>query len=399
MKKDRLIHTPEGVRDLYNGECVRKKELKSRMRKVMTGFGYQEIETPSFEYFDIFNTDKGSLSSSQMFKFIDREGNTLVLRPDITPSIARAVSKYFAAEPMSMRFSYDGSVFINNSRLQGRLSEFTQMGAELIGDDSIEADAELIVMAVSMLLASGLKDFQIDIGHVGFFNGLIEEAGMDEEKTNTIRELIENKNDFAVRKLTDNLALIELPKLFGSKDILKEAKRLTSNMQALSAITRLERLYDIIETYGVSDYVSFDLGMLTEYEYYTGMIFRGYTYGTGDAVVTGGRYDALLKTYGKDAPAVGFAVYVDDLLTAMTRQKKCPEPENRRAMLLYHSYQLNCAIEKINELRAAGEEISLIRINEKMILDDYMAYAKRFHIRTVYYFTTDGDLKQAEVLA
>ncbi len=399
MKKERLIHTPEGVRDLYNGECAHKNELKSRMRKVISGFGYQEIETPSFEYFDIFNNDKGSLSSSQMFKFFDREGNTLVLRPDITPSIARAVSKYFAAEPMSMRFSYDGSVYINHSRLQGRLSEFTQMGAELIGDDSIEADAELIVMAVSMLLASGLKDFQIDIGHVGFFNGLIEEAGMDDEKTNTIRELIENKNDFAVRKLTDNLALIQLPKLFGSKAILTEAKRLTSNMQALSAITRLERLYDILEVYGVSDYVSFDLGMLTEYEYYTGMIFRGYTYGTGDAVVTGGRYDALLKTYGKDAPAVGFAVYVDDLLTAMTRQKKCPEPENKRTMLLYHSYQLYQAIEKINALREAGEVVSMMRFNEKLTLADYAAYAKRFNIRTIYYYTTDGELKQSEVMA
>lgn len=399
MKKERLIHTPEGVRDLYNSECARKKELKNRMRKVMAGFGYQDIETPSYEYFDIFNNDKGSLSSSQMFKFFDREGNTLVLRPDITPSIARAVSKYFADEPMAMRFSYNGSVFINNSRLQGRLSEYTQMGAEFIGDDSIEADAEMIVMAVSMLRACGLTDFQIDIGHVGFFNGLIEEAGMDEEKTDTIRDLIENKNDFAVRKLTDNLALIQLPKLFGSKDILTEAKRLTSNMQALSAITRLERLYDIIDAYGLSDYVSFDLGMLTEYEYYTGMIFRGYTYGTGDAVVAGGRYDALLKTYGKDAPAIGFAVYVDDLLTAMTRQKNCPEPENKRAMLLYHSYQMITAIQKIGELRTSGEEVSLTRINEKMALDDYMAYAKRFNIRTIYYFTTDGDFRMVEVMA
>ena len=310
--KERRIHTPEGVRDIYNGECARKNLMAERMKNVLKSYGYRDIQTPTFEFFDIFNQDKGSLPSNQMYKFFDREGNTLVLRPDITPSIARAVSKYFSEENFSMRFSYTGNIFINNSSLQGRMKESTQMGAELIGDDSIDADAEMIALAIHLLLAAGLTEFQIDIGHVGFFKGLIEEAGMDEEKTQDLRELIENKNYFGVEAMTGNPALIQLPKLFGSQEILKEAKRLTSNMKALTAITQLERLYEIIGEYGLQKYVTFDLGMLTQYDYYTGVIFRGYTYGTGDAVVKGGRYDALLQKFGKDAASVGLAVAVDE---------------------------------------------------------------------------------------
>ncbi|WP_394283422.1 ATP phosphoribosyltransferase regulatory subunit, partial [Frisingicoccus sp.] len=201
--KERLIHTPEGVRDIYNGECARKNLLSERMKDVLKSYGYRDIQTPTFEFFDIFNQDKGSLPSNQMYKFFDREGNTLVLRPDITPSIARAVSKYYSDETFSMRFSYTGNIFINNSSLQGRMKESTQMGAELIGDDSIDADAEMIALAIHLLLAAGLKEFQIDVGHVGFFNGLIKEAGMDEEKAQKLRELIENKNYFGVEALTD----------------------------------------------------------------------------------------------------------------------------------------------------------------------------------------------------
>ena len=133
MKKQ-LLHTPEGVRDIYNEECEKKLLLQSDLLGILKGYGYHPIQTPTFEFFDIFNQDKGSLPSNQMYKFFDREGNTLVLRPDITPSIARAVSKYFHEENFSMRFSYTGNIFINNSSLQGRMKESTQMGAELIGD-------------------------------------------------------------------------------------------------------------------------------------------------------------------------------------------------------------------------------------------------------------------------
>ncbi len=395
--KERRIHTPEGVRDIYNGECTRKNLMAERMKNVLKSYGYRDIQTPTFEFFDIFNQDKGSLPSNQMYKFFDREGNTLVLRPDITPSIARAVSKYFNEEEFSMRFSYTGNIFINNSSLQGRMKESTQMGAELIGDDSIDADAEMIALAVHLLLAAGLTEFQIDVGHVGFFKGLIEEAGMDEEKTQDLRELIENKNYFGVEAMTDNQALVRLPKLFGSQEILKEAKRLTSNMKALTAITRLERLYEIIGEYGLQKYVTFDLGMLSQYDYYTGVIFRGYTYGTGDAVVKGGRYDTLLQKFGKDAASVGLAVAVDELLTALGRQKIGIDEGEPVTMLLYSASMLSEALKKAEELRAGGACVQMNRMYASKTLEDYKNYARRFDITQILYMSLEGEIKILEV--
>ena len=391
--KERLIHTPEGVRDIYAAECARKNLLSERMKNVLKSYGYRDIQTPTFEFFDIFNQDKGSLPSKQMYKFFDREGNTLVLRPDITPSIARAVSKYFSDEQFSMRFSYTGNIFINNSSLQGRMKESTQMGAELIGDDSIDADAEMIALAINMLLAAGLKEFQIDIGHVGFFKGLVAETGMDEEKTQKLRELIENKNFFGVEAMTDNRALIQLPKLFGSQEILDKAKQLTSNTEALAAIARLERLYQIIGEYGLEKYVTFDLGMLTQYDYYTGVIFRGYTYGTGDAVVKGGRYDTLLRKFGKDAASVGVVVMV----IAMSRQKLSIDEGESLQMILYGSGQLSDALKKARELRDQGCLVQLNRIEYDHQLEDYKAYAKRFGIEKIHYFTPSGSITLLEV--
>ena len=395
--KERLIHTPEGVRDIYNGECARKNRLSERMKSVLKSYGYRDIQTPTFEFFDIFNQDKGSLPSNQMYKFFDREGNTLVLRPDITPSIARAVSKYFHEENFSMRFSYTGNIFINNSSLQGRMKESTQMGAELIGDQSIDADAEMIALAVRLLLAAGLTEFQIDVGHVGFFKGLIEECGMNEETEQTLRELIENKNYFGVEAMTDNPALIRLPKLFGSQEILKEAKRLTSNMKALSAITRLERLYEILGIYGLQKYVTFDLGMLTQYDYYTGVIFRGYTYGTGDAVVKGGRYNTLLQKFGKDAASVGLAVVVDELLNALSRQKVEMEEDASVTMVLYGDSVFPEAFKKAEALRETGVCVQMNHMEAGIGLEAYMDYARRFKIQTIFYLNDAGETKILEV--
>ena len=128
-----LLHTPEGVRDIYGNEFVQKFELQQLLYRVLAGRGYQGIETPTFEFFDVFSREVGTVPSRELYKFFDKEGNTLVLRPDMTPSIARAVSKYFHDET-PIRLCYMGNTFINYDKYQGRLKETTQMGAELMGD-------------------------------------------------------------------------------------------------------------------------------------------------------------------------------------------------------------------------------------------------------------------------
>lgn len=281
--KDRLLHTPEGVRDIYNVECARKSVLENKLKERLGLYGYEEIRTPSFEFFEIFNTERGTVSAREMYKFFDREGNTLVLRPDITPSIARAAAKYYGSEPLPMRFFYLGNIFRNNSSYQGRLKEMTQLGAEFIGSREAFADAEVIAAAADLLLAAGLKDFQIDIGQVGFFKALVREAGLDSDTEEQMRLLIENKNYFGIETLVEKLSipveiklvLERLPQWFGGIEMLSEARHMTSKLKASDALESLENIYGILCRYGFEKYISFDLGMLSEYHYYTGTIFKG----------------------------------------------------------------------------------------------------------------------------
>ena len=165
----------------------------------------------------------------------------------------------------------------------------------------------------------------------------------------------------------------------------------------MNAISRLERLYTIIEGYGLEKYVTFDLGMLSQFEYYTGVIFRGYTYGTGDAVVKGGRYDTLLQKFGKEAPSVGLVVVVDELMIAMSRQKLEMEEADSVMMVLYDANRLMDALKKANALREKGNSVQMDCKKDSKCLHDYMEYAKRFDIETIYYFESNGDVKFWEV--
>ena len=306
--KNQLLHTPEGVRDIYNEECEKKLELQDRLHKALKRHGYHSIQTPTFEFFDIFGKEVGTIPSSELYKFFDREGNTLVLRPDITPSIARSAAKYFMDEDMPIRLSYMGNTFINNHSYQGRLKESTQLGAELIGDDTVDADAEMIAMAIDALKSSGLKDFQISVGHVEFFRGLMEAAGLSEEQEEVIRELIANKNFFGVEEEISDCSMNQnLKELFGMLGTIydnaasfEEAKTYAADYpRVYKAIRRLEDLDAVLKIYGVDKYVTYEFGMLSSYHYYTGVIFAGYTYGSGEPVVKGGRYDKLLTYFGK----------------------------------------------------------------------------------------------------
>lgn len=399
--KNELLHTPEGVRDIYSDECARKHVLEQKIQKKFNLYGYRDIETPSFEFFDVFNKERGSIASKNMFKFFDREGNTLVLRPDVTPSIARCAAKYYHNEELPVKLCYNAKTFINNNSYQGRLKETTQLGAELIGDGSIDADAEVIALVIDSLLETGLKEFMVEISDVGFFKGLVSEAGISEEGAETLRDLIQNKNFFAVEKFLNEGCfpkdvaerLLKLPQLFGTVEVLDEAKALTSNVRALDSIERLRALYNILSTYGFEKYVTFDLGMLGNLDYYTGVVFKAYTYGTGDAIVNGGRYDRLLSQFGKDMPAIGFGVTSDQLLMALSRQKIEVSLGRLATMILYEEEAYELAIGLAKEHRSAGECVNLmLKLSDKNI-DDYLNYSVKNNIGGILYVKNTSDLE------
>lgn len=363
----RIFHTPEGVRDIYNGECSQKHHLQTEIRKVFDSYGYAEIETPSFEYFEVFSREVGTIPSRELYKFFDRDGNTLVLRPDFTPSVSRACATYFNPEQQVVTLSYTGNTFINNSSYQGRLKETTQMGVERIGDDSAEADAELLAMTIECLLKAGLKEFQVSVGQVDYFKSLLIDAGLDFEEEERLRSLISQKNYFGVedlvrnQNLTDSLerAFLELPQLFGSYEVLQKARSLTNNECAIKAVERLEEIYELLKIYGYEKYISFDFGMLSKIQYYTGIIFQAYTYGTGEPVVKGGRYNNLLQHFGKPAASIGFGIVIDNLLMAMSRQKISLPAKPAPVVLTYTKETRKDVILQAQKLRSEGTAVAL----------------------------------------
>ena len=196
----RIFHTPEGVRDIYNGECSQKRKVQEKIHRVFHRYGYEDIETPTFEYFVVFSREVGTIPYKELFKFFDREGNTLVLRPDFTPSVSRACATYFSPDKEPVSLCYTGNTFINNSSYRGRLKETTQMGVERIGDESADADAELLAMTVECLLAAGLTEFQVSVGQVDYFKSLLKEAELGAEAEERLRTLISQKNSFGVEE-------------------------------------------------------------------------------------------------------------------------------------------------------------------------------------------------------
>lgn len=383
-----ILHTPEGVRDIYNGECRRKKWVQEALHTVLKSYGYEDIQTPTFEFFDVFSREVGTVPSKELYKFFDREGNTLVLRPDITPSIARAVAKYFAEEDMPVRLCYAANTFINHSDFQGRLKENTQLGAELIGDGSVEADAEMIALVVESLLKTGLTEFQVSIGHVDFFKSLLRESRLTEEMELELREFISNKNIYGVRELLEPLpiacglkeAFAAIPNLFGSVEILEKADACAVTEDAKRALERLRKIYDLLTCYGYEKYITFDLGVVSKYRYYTGIIFQAYTYGTGEAVAKGGRYDTLMDHFGKPAPATGFAFVVDRLMSALARQRVMPDTEAEKTLIIYRASQAKKAIGEAMKLRRQGMVVELM---SERIGKDYEAYATKNGISSI----------------
>lgn len=380
-----ILHTPDGVRDIYNEECRRKNHIQDVLHRVLYSYGYEDIQTPTFEYFDVFSREVGTVPSKELYKFFDREGNTLVLRPDVTPSIARAVAKYFTEEDMPVRLCYVANTFINNTDFQGRLKETTQLGAEMIGDGSVEADAEMIALVAESLRKAGLSEFQVSIGHVDFFKSLLRESKLDEEMEAELRELISNKNIYGVRELLEPLpispglkeAFAAIPDLFGSVEILQKAEACAVTEDAKRALERLKKIYELLSCYGYENYVTFDLGVVSKYKYYTGIIFQAYTYGTGEAVAKGGRYDTLMDHFGKPAPATGFVFVVDRLMSALSRQKVAIKVKVHKILIVYQTSQAKDAITLAVELRKQGQVVELL---PKRIGRDYEAYAKKHKI-------------------
>ncbi len=361
------IYTPDGVQDILFEECYMKRSLEQRIRTLFTSCGYYEIETPTIEFYDVFASEEGAMPQENMFKFFDQQGRILVLRPDITIPVARITATKCKDAVYPLRVSYIGNVFRYNDFGGGKQNEFTQAGIEALGVNTPEADAEVISIAINALKASGLQNFRIDIGQTEFFNGLMEETGLADGDTEQVRMLIDRKDYVGLEEYLNRCniredlkkLIFDLPGFFGSADLIDKVEALKMNQRSRDALENIRQVLDILEDYGLAQHVSVDLGMLRGLEYDTGILFRGFTYGVGFPILTGGRYDRLVGAFGKSCPATGFSLGVNLLMMALQRQNATIEKPVTDSVICYCGKGRRTAFELCEELRRQGLSVEL----------------------------------------
>lgn len=399
--RDNKLYTPVGVKDMLFEECDYKRYISHQIGEIFRCFGYEQVETPTFEYIEVFSDEKlGSTKPKEMYRFFDRDGSTLALRTDMTPPIARMAATSFSekkGEPM--RFYYFGNTFRYNEQYQGKLREFSQAGIELIGIDSVDADGEVLAVAVNSLLAAGLSDFQMIVGDVTFFKGILEETGLSEEICNQLQYAIGNRDYVLAEKIVTEHTMpenirklfIELPKLVGTLEVLAYVKKLTQNKKAKRAVSRLQDLYQILRYHNIAEYVTFDLGMIGQLNYYTGIIFRGYVNGGGYSIVSGGRYDHLVAQYGTDMPAVGMGLKLNEILSAVQKQGVVVKEKKPQTLIAFADVGRAKAIEIANIYRRSGMYMEMSLLGED--IQKNMQYAHAKNMTHVLYFINSRDMK------
>lgn len=324
---------PEGVRDLLFADAATLRRMAATLRATWTRWGYREIIPPTFEYADTLATDVGAVLDAEMYRFFDRHGRTLALRPDMTIPTARVVGTRLYDQPMPLRLSYIGAVFRHEPPRAGRQHEFYQAGVELIGARGPAADAEAIALAVAALRAVGLPEFRITLGHVGFFRGLLTALALPERMQGRLHSSMDRKAEAELAALLAEMpglapitrkATLALPLLTGDAAILDEAEAYCLNTAMMAALTELRAVAALLQAYGVADVVSYDLAEVRDLDYYTGITFEGFAPGLGFKLISGGRYDDLIGHFGPPFPAVGWALTLDLILLARELQGVAP---------------------------------------------------------------------------
>lgn len=352
---------PAGVRDLLPEEAWQKREMENLLAALFHRWSYREVVTPTFEYYEALVTGRGAEQEEQIYKFLDRQGNILTLRPDMTTPIARLVATRMKEAPLPLRLFYIANVFSYEDPQAGRQREFYQAGVELIGSAEDTADAEVIALAVEAMQKSGLQNFKVTVGQVDVFNGLVEELKLKESEIKRIKATVANKNFVGLQELLDEFKVSAADRerfqrvmtLHGGAEVLTAAAELVNNAKSQEALKNLNRVSELLENYHVTNYISYDLGLLRGLDYYTGIVFEGYTTALGFPICGGGRYDRLLGQFACPAPATGFALGLERLLLALERNGGEDAPDYDY-LIVFTPGQSAAALQKAGELRQAG---------------------------------------------
>jgi len=363
------IRIPQGMRDLISEECEKKEALKKRIENVFSSYGYRPLKTPAIEYLETFTNAYVDVKDEEMYKFFDQEGKTLALRTDMTVPIARMCASKFANAKPPFRFRYCSNVFKVRHTFAGQRSEVTDCGIELIGCDS-QSDLEILAAALDTMQVIGVKDYELEIGNSEFFRSACTAVQLKADQIKTLASYIDRKSLVELQEYLQTLNLAEgavsffeeLPMLGGREEVLRKAEEIAFNDALKVEVKTLQDLFQNLKALGYEDHISFDFGKVPHLDYYTGIIFEGYVGNVGSSVLSGGRYDSLLKKFGRDLPACGFSVKLDALLDILPEERKSitqvlyPRGKEVEALIKAKQLQKNGAVELVE---AAVKEVEV----------------------------------------
>ena len=387
MKRNDLI-TPEGTRDLLFDECLARREAEQKLNTLFTGLGYSEVVTPGIEFYDLFSSSTRHFRQENMYKLVDSKGRIIVMRPDSTIPIARLAASRLKDAQLPLRLFYNQSVYENNALLKGRSDEVVQAGIELLGGENRKsADYEVLTTAAEALAGFDNDNFRLEIGHIGYFKALVHKLDADDSVKEEIRTLIYTKNYPVLNDLLDEVgdnkvanALRQLPRLFGGIDVLDKAAELYADDDINAILDNLREVYTRLSAMGYEGKISLDLGIVSQIDYYTGIVFKGYLSNIGEAVLKGGRYDKLVGEFGMDCNAVGFGVNVDSAAKHMILQGTSRSGEKAQTIVFGESGFEIEAVAYAHKLVKQGVKVENSLFST---LDETISYAKKNNIPKV----------------
>jgi ATP phosphoribosyltransferase regulatory subunit len=374
------------VRDWLPQEFAYKREIEETIRRVFRTWSYAEVLTPTFESYDALERGLGEKLMQQTFRFTDPLGASLALRTEMTTPIARVVSARLRNATLPLRLSYVATGYRYEEPQLGRMREFTQAGAELIGAEGVDAEAESLFMAMETLDAVGLSDARFDINSAAIVDGVLAAAGLAGEDLRRVKALIAERNVVAI----EQPAIKDLAMMRGREDVIHALRPLCKTADSQRALKGLENILDRARDLGYRERINIDFALLRDLEYYTGFVFEGYIDDLGFSLCGGGRYDSLLPRFGYDVPATGWMVGVERILLALERRRVDERPRNEVDVLVSGSDAI-AARERAKGLRV---RVDVRGLDRKALLE----YARHKRIPRVI-FARDGQTEELAISA
>lgn len=368
--------TASGLLDYIGSEACYKKKIEDILINNFGLRGYSLIETPTIEYYAMFNGDQSIIDSNKLFKLIDGDGSIIALRPDMTSGISRVVSTKLEEKKIT-RLMYRGRAFNFDNKVN-ELREFTQAGIEVFGLGDYRIDAEVIRLCIESIFLLGIRDFVIEIGNVEYINAFLGELDITQHDKLLLKEVLQKKDVTSIENICRNLNFSEKEKdfilsaitMFGDNSIFKIAREKAINEKAKEAVDRLELLYQYFDKLGLSKYIAFDFGLVSTFDYYTGVIFKGMTKDYGTSFLSGGRYDNLCKNaFGNKINAFGAAFGIDRLLVLLSKLNKLPNAEQVDIAIGYDEEMKDESFKLMNEI---------INKTAKSVFDTYITDLEDF---------------------